>query len=83
MDANLPVTGFFGPMTHHWVKKFQKRYHAEIIQPWEDAGFAGADLQNGTGFVFKTTKRWINIMKCEALKDTPIPELKPYSENGN
>lgn len=83
MDANIPVTGFFGPMTHNWVKKFQKQYHNEIIAPWEKAGYGGADLQNGTGFVFKTTKRWINIMKCEMLKDTPIPELKPFTGSEN
>lgn len=83
MDANIPVTGFFGPMTHNWVKKFQKQFYGEIIRPWENAGFSGADLQEGTGFVYKTTKRWINIMKCEQLKDTPIPELTPYHGDEN
>lgn len=77
MGANIPVTGYFGSLTKNWVKKFQKKYHAEIIQPWEDAGYPGSDLVEGTGYVFKTTKRWINIMKCESLKNEPMPELSP------
>jgi hypothetical protein len=83
MGTNIPVTGFFGSMTRSAVKKFQKRYYNEIIQPWIDAGFDSADLREGTGFVYKTTIRWINIMKCEALKNDPMPELAPYVSSDN
>ncbi len=76
MNANLPVTGFFGNLTKNWVKKFQKQYHNEIIQPWEDAGYKGTDITEGTGYVYKTTKRHINIMKCSSL-DIPLPDLTP------
>ena len=80
MNANLPATGFFGQMTKDWVKKFQVKYQDNILKPWKDAGFKGMDLDTGTGFVFKTTKRWINIMKCESLKGEPMPTLVPYVE---
>jgi hypothetical protein len=77
MGTNLPVTGFFGQLTRTTVKKFQVKYNADILKPWKDAGYKGADLDNGSGYVYKTTKRWINVMKCEALKAEPMPELVP------
>jgi hypothetical protein len=83
MGANIPLTGFFGTATKNWVKRFQVKYHDAILKPWKDAGFSSPVLENGSGFVYKTTLRQINLMKCEALKDTPIPELTPFSENGN
>lgn len=76
LDAKLPVTGFFGNLTKNWVKKFQKQYHREIIQPWLDAGYKGSDINEGTGYVYKTTKRYINLLKCTAL-NTPLPDLTP------
>ncbi len=74
MSANLPVTGYFGPLTHSWVKRFQVKYAEEIIKPWKDAGYKGKDIENGTGYVYKTTKRHINLMKCSSL-DIPMPDL--------
>ncbi len=74
MGANLPVSGYFGSLTKKWVKKFQVMHHAEIIQPWEDAGYTGKDLKDGTGVVYKTTKRAINLIKCATLNE-PMPEL--------
>lgn len=76
MGANIPVTGFFGNMTKNWVKKFQAKYHDDIIKPWYDAGYKGRDIENGTGYVYKTTKREVNLMKCSELK-TPLPDLTP------
>lgn len=76
MGAKIPVSGFFGNMTKTWVKKFQTKYHNEIIKPWYDAGYKGKDIENGTGYVYKTTKHEINLMKCSELK-TPLPDLSP------
>ena len=76
MSANLPVSGFFGNLTKTWVKKFQKTHNAEIIQPWIDAGFSPRGLKDGTGYVYKTTKRAINLMKCNAAT-IPMPDLTP------
>ncbi len=75
LGLNIPVTGYFGTITRDAVKNFQKSQHKEILQPWLDAGWKGKDLENGTGYVFKTTKRWINLMKCQSL-EIPLPDLR-------
>jgi hypothetical protein len=75
MDAHLPVTGFFGSLTKKWVKAFQKKHHAEIIKPWIDAGYKG-NIGDGTGYVYKTTKRAINMIKCVGVVE-PLPDLTP------
>lgn len=74
MNAGLPVTGFFGKLTHEWVKKFQVAHRAEIIEPWIVAGHSPRTLDQGTGYVFKTTKRAINMIKCSSL-NIPMPEI--------
>ncbi len=76
MGANIPVNGFFGTITKNWVKKFQVKNHDLIIKPWYDAGYKGRDIENGTGYVYKTTKYEINLMKCSELK-APLPDLTP------
>ncbi len=80
MNADIPVTGFFGPLTKSWVKKFQKAHQAEILQPWIDAGFDVSALRDGTGNVFKTTRRFINIMMCAEL-NLPMPPLTLEENN--
>ena len=81
MGAKLPITGFFGNLTHASVKKFQVKYKKDILQPWIDAGYGGMDFdKNGTGYVYKTTKRAINMMKCAQLEE-PMPELVPDPGN--
>ncbi|OGZ08326.1 MAG: hypothetical protein A3C93_05990 [Candidatus Lloydbacteria bacterium RIFCSPHIGHO2_02_FULL_54_17] len=79
MSAGLPVTGFFGDLTHEAVKKFQVKYKKEILQPWIDAGYGDIDFgNNGTGYVYKTTLRAINMMKCATLAE-PMPAIVPDS----
>ncbi len=70
MGLNLPVTGFFGPLTENAVKSFQIKYAADILTPW--------NLSEPTGFVYLTTLRKINQIHCEAL-NIPMPELVPFS----
>lgn len=65
----IPVTGFFGPMTHAAVIKFQAQYLDEVLKPW--------GLQAPTGIVYLTTQRWINIMECPELNLT-LPPLTPW-----
>ena len=72
--ANLPVTGVFGPLTKAAVKAFQKAHHDEIIKPWIDAGYDAKSMKEGTGYVYKTTKRYINMLKCKEA-DIPMPPL--------
>ncbi len=74
IGAGLPVTGYFGDLTHKAVQRFQVKYHEQIIQPWIDVGYKASDITNGTGYVYKTTKYQINLMKCATL-NTPRPDL--------
>lgn len=69
---HLPVTGVFGGLTRAAVIRFQKKYADQILKPWLDLGHS--DVRNGTGYVYKTTSRWINQITCPAL-NLPIPEL--------
>jgi len=72
-ELNNPVTGVYGPITYGMVKKFQAHQEAGTLAPWASAG---VPTDGPTGYVYKTTKRWINILKCpEMLASTPIPQL--------
>ncbi len=46
------VTGYFGPLTQKAVIRFQEKYREEILGPY--------NLEEGTGYVGKTTKAKIN-----------------------
>ncbi|MBI4114346.1 MAG: hypothetical protein HY445_00705 [Candidatus Niyogibacteria bacterium] len=72
MRANLPVTGFYGSLSFAAVKKFQVQESVEVLNPWIQQ--TGSIDPTGTGYVYKTTKRWINKLKCAAL-DLPVPPL--------
>jgi hypothetical protein len=77
MGASLPVTGYFGNLTKRWVKMYQKKFEGEILKPWIDAGYGEGGGLAATGYAFITTRRHINIQKCEDLRKEPMPELKP------
>ena len=64
LKINLPVTGYFGPMTEDAVKQFQLMYKDEILTPW--------GISQPTGIVFRTTARKINDLMCPTL-DLPVP----------
>jgi len=69
----IPVTGFYGPRTIAAVRKFQVANAAEVLRPWVAAGLHH-DENTPTGYVYKTTKRMINVLKCPDLQ-SPIPQL--------
>ncbi len=72
MKISLPITGVFGPMTDKAVRDFQASENDGVLKPWVDRGL----LKQGetTGYVYKTTKRWINMLKCSSL-NIPLPPL--------
>jgi hypothetical protein len=74
MGSKLPVTGYFGPLTFQAVKNFQAANKDQVLTPWVTAKAATDDAPSG--YVYKTTKRWINILKCKELEAiTPMPQL--------
>ncbi len=77
VGAKLPVTGYFGNQTFAAVKAFQLKHATEILGPWVSVG----KLKNqsaATGYVYKTTLRKMNLIRCSTLNIPQIPasELK-------
>ncbi len=74
MNAGLPVTGFYGPLTLAAVNAFQAKYVDEILKPW--------GLNAPTGLVYLSTLREINLLECPDLA-IQLPNLVPWSSNPN
>ena len=66
LGLKLVVNGIYDLDTYNAVKSFQIKHAKDILNPW--------NLKKGTGYVYKTTKRWINLIKCSDL-DIPMPVL--------
>ncbi len=63
---DIPVTGFYGDITLKAVNRFQVKYSDEILAPW--------GINTPTGYVYKTTQRKINDIKCPGVEVT-MPEI--------
>ncbi len=74
LKANLPETGFYGPLTYAQVKAFQVQYGEDILKPW--------GLNNPTGLVYLATLTKINKLECPELS-LELPPLVPWSQNPN
>jgi hypothetical protein len=72
LGTDLPITGFYGPRDEQAVREFQVKFHHEVLLPWVPYGLP--DEMESTGYVYKTTKRWINLIMCHDL-NLPIPPL--------
>jgi hypothetical protein len=72
LGLNIPLTGFFGPLTEAAVKAFQLKYYDEILKPWVDLGLLPPNT--ATGIVYKTTLWKIQQLGCPGL-DIPEPTL--------
>ncbi|HSE56837.1 MAG TPA: peptidoglycan-binding domain-containing protein, partial [Candidatus Paceibacterota bacterium] len=72
LGLSLIIDGIYGLQSFNAVKVFQKKYLNEVLTPW--VPFEGPSVENGTGYVYKTTKRWINMLKCPDL-NLPVPQL--------
>lgn len=74
MGAMLPLSGVFGPMTDAAVHAFQKKYWEDVLKPWFPYPEAGiADMDDSTGYVYKTTQWKINDIVCPDI--APFPKL--------
>lgn len=71
--TNLPITGFFGPLTEAAVKAFQQKYAENILTPWGE--------KTPTGLVYLRTLWWINHLECPDLAGNPPGNLIPWSQN--
>ncbi|HTY39648.1 MAG TPA: peptidoglycan-binding domain-containing protein [Candidatus Paceibacterota bacterium] len=72
LGLNIPITGIFGQQTEDAVRQFQLKYHGDILKPWVQFGLH--DEMTPTGFVYKTTRRWINMIECQG-SNLPMPQL--------
>jgi peptidoglycan hydrolase-like protein with peptidoglycan-binding domain len=71
MGLTLTVDGKYNKATRDAVKAFQEKYKDAVLAPWEKFGLKDG---KGTGNVYKTTLRQINMLKCASL-NLPMPEL--------
>lgn len=65
MNAKLVPTGVYDKETFGVLKAFQVKEAGQVLMPWKAT--PGGIKEDGTGYVFKTTKRWINMIKCPEL----------------
>ncbi len=71
LNLSLPVTGFFGQMTHDAVQVFQLKHSKDVLLPWVAYGLPNESTS--TGYVYKTTQRMINNLAC--AMELPVPQL--------
>jgi hypothetical protein len=62
LKINLPITGFYGPMTTSAVHRLQNENAGEILNPWN---VPGAPAMKSTGAVYQTTLKFINQRICK------------------
>jgi hypothetical protein len=72
LGVKLSTTGYYGPATRAAVKQFQLKHNKEVLAPWVPYGLPND--KTATGYVYKTTLRWINMTYCPAL-NLPTPKL--------
>lgn len=74
LGKNLPITGFYGPLTLAAVNEFQAKYGDDVLKPW--------NLSSPTGLVYLSTLKQINKLECPDLS-LELPPLVPWSQNPN
>lgn len=72
LGINLPLNGFFGPLTEQAVKNFQLKYKKEILDPW--------GIDKPTGIVYITTLNHINFLESGNTGNIiDLKNLKPIT----
>ena len=66
LGLSLDINGIFDQSTDEAVREFQLKYSEEVLKPW--------GITSPTGYLYKTTLRWINMLSCQTL-NLPMPEL--------
>jgi len=64
-NSKLEITGNFNAETEQAVKDFQKKLGGLVLKPWVKYGLKNE--QTATGYVYKTTRYWINQIACPSL----------------
>ena len=72
LGTKLVATGIYDYDTFTAVRRFQVKTSSEVLDPWKQT--PGGINENGTGYVYKTTRRMINMIQCPAL-NIQMPEL--------
>jgi uncharacterized repeat protein (TIGR01451 family) len=72
LGIDLPVTGVYDATTYKAVEAFQLKYNSNVLSPWVPYGLTSDSTP--TGYVYKTTQRWINLLMCNTL-NLPMPVL--------
>ncbi len=69
---NLSVDGIYNPDDHRAVVEFQERHVNDILAPW---GYA-----KGTGYVYYTTRKYINEKYCKDMFPLTEAQLTEIAE---
>ncbi|OGZ46559.1 MAG: hypothetical protein A3J54_02605 [Candidatus Ryanbacteria bacterium RIFCSPHIGHO2_02_FULL_45_13b] len=69
---SLPVDGIYNPDDHRAVTVFQERHRNEILLPWGHT--------KGTGYVYYTTRKYINEIYCANMFPLTTAQLAEISE---
>jgi len=77
LGTTLAITGNYNQQDFDAVQRFQVKYHSQVLAPWVALGLPTE--MTPTGFVYQTTKWWINELQCESL-NMPVPFLSVYQQ---
>ncbi len=64
LGFTVDISGTFDAATTEAVRNFQEKYVTAILTPW--------NINEGTGYVFKTTRATINNMVCPGSEAVPV-----------
>ena len=74
LGADVQVNGTYDKETEMAVRKFQLMFSANVLKPWLSFGLPTE--KTSTGYVYKTTRRWINLLACPSMASVlPKPQL--------